>query len=98
MVKEIKSPITLTTVAKFNNGLETDVVVKSTDDGHYKGHPKIQFLGFESCAYYIGNLIVYYKAGMLKDGLVVQGNLICINIIEILKELKEKLNFAPNIS
>lgn len=97
-MKEIKSPITLSTVAKFSNGLETDVIVNSTDDGHYKGHPRIQFLGFESCVYYVGNLIVYYKAGMLDDGLIVQGNLICSNIKDILKELKEKLNFAPNIS
>lgn len=97
-MKTINKKIILSTKAIFNNGLNNvDVMVDSVNDGVYKGHPRIKFDGFDESAFYLGNLIVYYKSGMLVNGLLVSGNLVCTNIIDILKELKEKLNFAPNI-
>lgn len=88
---------TLKTKAILNTGQEFKVYVEPADDEYYKDHPKITIENFENQSYMVGNLLIQYKGGTLDNGLFIDGNLKCENIVEILKELKILLDFKFSI-
>lgn len=96
-MNKLTEKVTLKTKAKLNTGQEFEVYVEPSDDEYYKDHPKVTIQNFDGRAYMVGNLLLQYKGGILDDGLLIDGNLLCTNIEEILRELKELLDFKFKI-
>jgi len=96
MIK-LTETIKLKTKAKMNTGQEFNVFVKPATE-FVKGHPQIVIENFENQNYMLGGMLIYHKSGILKKGLIIDGDLICTNIIDILKEIKELLKFNYNIT
>lgn len=98
-MNKLNEKITLKTKAKLNTGQEFEVYVEPANDVYYKDHPKVTIEHFDDKAYMLGNLLIQYKGGILDNGLLIDGNILCcVNIIDILKELKELLDFKIKIS
>lgn len=96
-MNKLTKKVTLKTKAKLNTGQEFEVYVEPANDEYYEEHPKVTIRNFDGKAYMVGNLLLQYKGGILDDGLLIDGNLLCTNIIDILKELKELLDFKFKI-
>lgn len=94
---QLTEKITLKTKAKLNTGQEFNVTVEPANDEYYQNHPKIKIENFDNQAYMLGNLLLQYKGGTLDNGLFIDGNLKCENIEDILRELKELLDFKFKI-
>ena len=96
-MNKVSERVTLKTKAVLNTGQTFEVYVEPFNDEYYKDHPKVIMENFENQSYMVGNLLLQYKGGTLDNGLFIDGNLKCVNIIEILKELKILLDFKFNI-